>query len=93
MTVPENGPEDGPLVPDTSERAHAGLSPFCAHLGSKKLMLAQRPPTVDADVLDASNHCWCEITHQIIGPDGCAAHPEDCRKDRTCFESPLEKLL
>ncbi len=49
-------PEDDKRDADASERPHAGLSPFCAHLGSKKLMLAQRPPTIDADVLDASNH-------------------------------------
>jgi hypothetical protein len=56
-------------------------------------MLAARPPMADEDVLDAANHCWCETTFQSIGPDGCVAHPEDCRKGRPCFESPLENLL
>jgi len=85
MKAPDNDP--------AAKRPRTSINPFCAHLGSKKLMLAQRPPMIDTDVLDASNHCWCETTHQIVGPDGSAAHPEDCRKGRPCFESPLEKLL
>lgn len=81
--------------PDETAPA-AGLprvSPFCIRLGSKKLMLAERPPLADGDVLDASQHCWCERTYQVIGPDAGSAHPADCRKGRPCFESPLDELL
>lgn len=76
-----------------SDRPRATVSPYCVRLGSKKLMLSHRPPMADEDVLDASQHCWCEATFQTVGPDGCAAHPEDCRKGRPCFESPLKDLL
>ena len=69
------------------------VSPFCVHLASKKMMISERPPLEDSDVLDSSQHCWCELSHMLIGPDGDAAHPEDCRKGRDCFESPLADLL
>lgn len=69
------------------------VSPYCEHLCSKKLMIADEPAMVDRDVLDASNHCWCGSTFKLLGPDGSGAHPEDCRKGRECFSSPLERLL
>ncbi len=73
--------------------ARPTVSPFCQHLSSKKLMIAEDPPMVDRDVLDASQHCWCGVTYKVLGPDGSQCHPEDCRKGRDCFESPLAELL
>ncbi len=77
----------------SSAGSPASISPYCRHLESKKLMLAQAPPLVDRDVLDASQHCWCAQSFKILGPDGFAAHPADCRKGRACFDSPLVDLL
>ena len=75
----------------TEKRTH--VSPFCSHLASKKVSLLDGLPMCDADVLDASNHCWCEATMQVLGPDRQLAHPEDCRKGRECFESPFDSML
>ena len=69
------------------------VTPYCVNLQSKKLMIADSPPMEDRDVLDASQHCWCAVTYKVLGPDGSQCHPEDCRKDRECFESPLRGLL
>ncbi len=69
------------------------VSPFCKHLASKKLMISDSPPMVVGDVLDASQHCWCARTMQTLGPDRFECHPEDCTKERDCFESPLSGLL
>jgi len=69
------------------------LSPYCQHLSSKKLMIAEEPPLVDRDVLDASQHAWCGVTYKVLGPDGFQCGPEDCRKGRECFQSPLAELL
>lgn len=69
------------------------LSPYCQHLSSKKLMMAEEPPLVDRDVLDASQHSWCEVTHKVLGPDRFSCGPEDCRQGRGCFESPFTDLL
>lgn len=70
-----------------------GLSPYCVHLASKKMMLSSDPPLVAEDVLDASNHCWCALTMKVLGPDDYECHPDDCTKSRGCFESPLADLL
>ena len=69
------------------------ISPFCIHLDSKKIILAENAPLTEGDVLDASNYCWCRITCQVFGPDRRQVSPEGCQKGRDCFESPLESML
>ena len=69
------------------------LSPFCKELCSKKILVSGKLPLLAEDVLDRSNHCWCSQTMTILGPDREPAHPEDCRKERACFQSPFESLL
>jgi hypothetical protein len=64
-------------------------SPFCIHLKSKKLLFADGPPMDVRDVLDASRHCWCRHTMQIVGPDQEVVDPRDCQAGRSCFESIL----
>ena len=63
--------------------------PFCVRLRSKRILTRGVPPLTEADVLDASRWCWCVATDQILGPDRHVAHPADCRKGRSCFESPF----
>jgi len=76
-------------TPDAAPR----VSPFCAFLRSKKILLSAEPPRSAADVLDASNHCWCGKNQKLRGPDREIASPELCQKGRECFESPFEALL
>lgn len=74
-----------------SRPGHAGpaASPFCVHLQSKKLLFADGPPMEVRDVLDASRHCWCRHTMQIVGPDHEIVDPRDCQAGRSCFEAIL----
>ena len=69
-------------VPKTSLQ-----SPICAELRSKKYFFLERAPLESAEVLDASNDCWCALTHDRVGPDLDGVHPDDCRASRTCFRS------
>jgi hypothetical protein len=62
-------------------------SPFCASLRSKKFFMLGVLPTEASQYLDASNHCWCRETQQVLGPDGGAARPEDCVPGRSCYSS------
>ena len=78
---------------DSGGPVRSGLSPFCTHLASKKLMISSEPPLSVEDVLDASRHCWCSATMKILGPDDYECRPADCTKSRGCFESPLADLL
>ena len=59
--------------------------PLCVDLRSKKLQLSSRAAFEEADVLDASNHCWCARTFQVLGPDRDVAHPEACTETRVCY--------
>jgi hypothetical protein len=68
-----------------AEAAAFELSPYCRHLGSKKLCFRTHPPQTDEDVLDASRHTWCRQSHQSLGPDGEAVDVADCRRGRACF--------
>ena len=69
------------------------FGPYCKHLCSKKLLVNQAIPHVEEDVLDRSQHCWCSVTQTILGPDRAVAHPEDCQRDRDCFESRAAGLM
>jgi hypothetical protein len=74
---------------DAARAAAPGASPFCVHLRSKKLLFADGPPMDVRDVLDASRHCWCRHTMQIVGPDHEIVDPRECQAGRSCFESIL----
>ena len=73
----ESVPAAGPTV----------QSAFCASLRSKKFFMRDALPTEASDYLDASNHCWCRMTQQVIGPDGGIVNPEACVNGRACFSS------
>lgn len=62
------------------------ISPFCAHLRTKKYFFLETPPVEDDDILDASGRSWCNHTQEALGPDGEMVSPQDCRRGRRCFE-------
>lgn len=86
-------PSDAHAASAAAARASARISPFCVQIGSKKILGMTGRPLTASDVLDGSNWCWCRRTGQILGPDREPAHPDDCIKGRTCFESPWSALL
>lgn len=63
---------------------------FCGSLRSKKFFMRDSLPTEPSDYLDASNHCWCRETQQVIGPDGGRVHPTRCGPGRSCYSSALD---
>jgi len=65
-------------------------SSFCGSLRSKKFFMIDELPTDASQYLDASNHCWCRMTQQVIGPDGAMVHPESCVIGRDCYSSAFE---
>jgi len=69
------------------EMSPALQSPFCGSLRSKKFFMLDSIATKAEDYLDASNHCWCRETQQVIGPDGRQVSPEGCVPGRSCYAS------
>jgi hypothetical protein len=67
--------------------------PFCRHLRSKKFYFIEGQPEQAADFIDGSNHCWCFLTMQVVGPEGALVHPEACRADRICYQPPDDSNL
>jgi hypothetical protein len=65
-------------------------SVFCSSLRSKKFFMIDALPTEASQYLDASNHCWCRMTQQVIGPDGGTVHPDSCVAGRDCYSSAFE---
>lgn len=61
------------------------ISPFCAHLRTKKAYFLERPARDERELVDASHWVWCACTMEILGPDQEPADPEDCRQGRSCF--------
>jgi len=70
-----------------SEHTSLPRSPFCSHLRSKRYYFLDAPALEEADLLDGSAHCWCARTATTLGPDRETVDPEDCRRDRDCFEA------
>jgi hypothetical protein len=67
-------------------------SPFCGSLRSKKFFMMDGLATEAAQYLDSSNHCWCRITQQVVGPDGGRVQPNRCVPGRSCYSSALESI-
>jgi hypothetical protein len=67
-------------------------SAFCGALRSKKFFMMDTLATDASEYLDASNHCWCCETQQVLGPDGGRVHPNYCRPGRACYTSALESV-
>jgi hypothetical protein len=66
------------------------LSPMCREIRSKKVFHLTSIPMTPDDVIDLSNHCWCRVTQQVVGPDGNRVHPTTCTSDRSCYKSHFE---
>ena len=62
---------------------------FCGSLRSKKFFMLDALATDAEQYLDASNHCWCGETQQVIGPDSGRATPHRCTPGRSCYTSAL----
>ncbi|HYP52662.1 MAG TPA: hypothetical protein VEQ42_03935 [Pyrinomonadaceae bacterium] len=66
-------------------------SAFCRSLRSKKYFMMDAALATDAaEYMDASNHCWCFRTQQVVGPDGGKVHPTRCGPARSCYRSAFE---
>ncbi len=64
-------------------------SPFCRELRSKKYFMLNRLATDASHYLDDSDHCWCCVTQQVVGPDGGKVTPYQCIPGRGCYKSAL----
>jgi len=64
-------------------------SHFCASLRSKKFFMLDSLATSADQYIDASNHCWCRETQEVIGPDNKRVHPDNCVPGRSCYSSSL----
>jgi len=67
-------------------------SPFCGSLRSKKFFMLDTLATDAGQYIDASNHCWCRETQQVVGPDSGQVDPNRCVPGRTCYSSALESV-
>ncbi|MEO6711162.1 MAG: hypothetical protein ABI054_14750 [Planctomycetota bacterium] len=63
------------------------ISPFCGALRSKKYYFLKQPALVPADLLDASNDCWCARTQMRLGPDDDGVDPASCQAGRACYKA------
>jgi hypothetical protein len=76
-------------LPNAAETPTVLQSPFCGSLRSKKFFMLDKVATSADQYLDASNHCWCRETQQVIGPDGGRVHPDRCGRTRSCYSSAI----
>lgn len=77
------GPES---VDQGSGATHDAPGALCARLRSKKYYMLGRPALRAEDILDGSQHCWCQRTKLAIGPDAGVVDPTECIAGRSCYE-------
>jgi hypothetical protein len=82
---------NAPAAPGAGEETPA-RTPFCRELRSKSFYLLTTFPTNAGQYLDDSNHCWCYLTQEPIGPDGEKVSPHRCVSTRRCYRSALEDV-
>jgi hypothetical protein len=75
------------LDPLTAKPAAVLESSFCGELRSKKYFLVDGMATQLDDYIDATGHCWCFVTQQVVGPDGNKVNPNRCVPGRACYKS------
>jgi hypothetical protein len=66
-------------------------TPFCRDLRSKKFFMSDKIAGTAEEYLDASGHCWCYHTQQVVGPDGGFVEPHSCVPGRSCYRSALDR--
>jgi hypothetical protein len=82
---------EGPKAENLTEsNVSSVLSPFCSELRSKRFFMMDGLATEASHYIDGSNHCWCFVTQQVIGPDGSKVVPDRCVPGRECYKSALE---
>ena len=92
--LPGTGPElygmgravpkvEGPAILD--DLANAGCE-----LRSKQYYLHGGLATEPEHILDATGHCWCFVTQQVVGPYGARVGPGRCVPGRACYTSVFQ---
>jgi hypothetical protein len=79
-------------LPVETKKDSAPQTPFCGELRSRAFLMLDVIPTDASQYLDASNHCWCFHTQQVLGPDGELVAPEHCTPGRGCYRSALAPI-
>jgi hypothetical protein len=76
---------------EPAHQLHVINTPFCGDLRSKKFFMSDRIAASAEEYLDASGHCWCYHTQQVVGPDGQFVEPDRCVAGRSCYRSALDR--
>ncbi len=68
------------------ELPQTSTEPACIHLRSKAMYVTgEMRPTGDPEE-NGSQHCWCNITQHVIGPDKMDVDRETCGPSRECYK-------
>jgi hypothetical protein len=57
----------------------------CIHLRSKSMYVKGQIKVPDDPSEAGSQHCWCNLTQHVIGPDQRNVERHDCVDGRGCF--------
>jgi hypothetical protein len=61
-------------------------APPCIHLRSKAMYVTGQTEPTDPDE-SGSDHCWCNQTQHVIGPDRQSVDRRDCTPLRECYRA------
>jgi hypothetical protein len=61
-------------------------APPCIHLRSKAMYVTGSLHAPDHPDEQGSQHCWCNITQHVIGPDHKVVNRPNCIAGRSCFQ-------
>jgi hypothetical protein len=62
------------------------LAPACLHLRNKAMYVTGDPRAVDDVDASSGQHCWCNRTQHVRGPDQQSVDRASCVPGRECYE-------
>lgn len=69
----------------TYDESKPVTEPACIHLRSKAMCVTGELKVVDHPDEAGSEHCWCNMTQHIIGPDQEDVDRPNCTPGRECY--------
>ncbi|MEQ8787629.1 MAG: hypothetical protein RIC55_15100 [Pirellulaceae bacterium] len=61
------------------------LTPPCIHLRSKAMYVTGKMRDTEHPDEAGSQHCWCNLTQHVVGPDSGSVDRPACIPGRDCY--------
>jgi hypothetical protein len=68
-----------------NDEVQSVTTPVCLHMRTKAMIVTGDRQSVEHLDASHSQHCWCNLTQHVKGPDQKDVDRRDCAPGRECF--------